>query len=180
MSAERSPRAIVRQAARRPERPPVRRLGDHTPLRTWLRLYACSSLVEREVRRRLRFDFDTTLPRFDVLAQLDAASRDAVPGLTMSELSRRLKVTNGNLTGLIETLVAERLVSRVASPRDRRTQIVRLTAAGRRAIAAMIPAHEEWIDAMFAGVSPDDCAQLNLLLGRLRDSLRSTPQRELA
>ncbi|MEP6992345.1 MAG: hypothetical protein ABJA80_15545, partial [bacterium] len=72
--------------------------ASHASLRTWLRLLTCSNLVERAVRRRLRDDFDTTLPRFDVLAQLDAAARDAVQGLTMSELSRRLMVTNGNLT----------------------------------------------------------------------------------
>lgn len=146
----------------------------HAALRTWLRLLTCSTLVEREVRRRLRAGFDITLPRFDVLAQLDAAARDSAKGLTMSELSRRLMVTNGNLTGLIEALVAEGLVSRVASPSDRRAQIVRLTAAGRRALNAMTPVHEEWIDELFGGLSADDCAQLHLLLGRLRGSIRDT------
>src|SRR6478735_2858684 len=81
-------------------------------LRSWLRLLECSTLVEGEVRRRLRDEFDTTLPRFDLLAQLDLAQRERVPGLTMSELSRRLMVTNGNLTSLVERLVHERLISR--------------------------------------------------------------------
>jgi DNA-binding MarR family transcriptional regulator len=151
---------------------------EHAPLRTWLRLLACSSLVEGEVRRRLRGEFATTLPRFDLLAQLDAASRDDVRGLTMSELSRRLMVTNGNLTGLVETLVGEKLVHRATSPSDRRTQLVRLTRAGKRALDAMTPAHEAWIDGMFAGLDADDCARLYALLGRLRGSITDALHRE--
>jgi DNA-binding MarR family transcriptional regulator len=140
----------------------------------WLRLLDCSSLVEGQVRRKLRDEYRITLPRFDVLAQLDAASRDAVHGLTMSALSRRLMVTNGNLTGLIERLVHEGLVSRATSETDRRTQIVRLSAAGRRALHAMTPAHERWIDHMFSELSADDRSQLDALLGKLRGSIRNS------
>jgi DNA-binding MarR family transcriptional regulator len=144
----------------------------HESLRVWLRLLACANVVEGEVRSRLRDEFGITLPRFDVLAQLDAAARDDVHGLTMSELSRRLMVTNGNLTGLIERLVQEGLVSRAASATDRRTQIVRLSAAGRRALLAMAPRHEQWIDAMFEDLSVDDRTQLYALLGKLRTSVK--------
>jgi DNA-binding MarR family transcriptional regulator len=141
-------------------------------VRTWLRLLACTTLIEREVRGRLRARFETTLPRFDVLAQLDAAERLSVRGLTMSELSQRLMVTNGNLTGLVERLVHERLVSRAASPSDGRVQIVRLTATGKRALDAMTPEHHAWLDELFAGLAPDERAQLFTLLGRLRASVR--------
>lgn len=147
--------------------------APHDSLRLWLRLLSCSNLVEREVRHRLRDEFDITLPRFDVLAQLDAASRDSVQGLTMSELSRRLMVTNGNLTGLIERLVQERLVSRAAAPADRRTQIVRLTKKGKAALDAMTPAHEGWIEHLFAGLSAGERAELYRTLGRLRGSVRN-------
>jgi len=146
-------------------------------LRTWLRLLACTSLVERAVRRRLRERFATTLPRFDVLAQLDAAERDGdgpAAGLTMSELSQRLMVTNGNLTGLVERLAEERLVRRAPSPRDGRVQLVRLTVAGKRALDAMAPEHQAWIDAMFAGLGDDDRARLYDLLGALRGSIRAS------
>lgn len=142
-------------------------------LRAWLRLLACTAMVEREVRARLRDEFGTTLPRFDVLAQLDAAARDGAGGLTMSELSRRLMVTNGNLTGLVERLVDERLVRRASPPHDRRAQLVSLTAAGRRALDAMTPAHHAWIERMFAGMTPPELAQLHALLGRLRTSVRA-------
>src|SRR5437879_5214021 len=108
---------------------------DRDRLRLWLRLLKCSNMVESRVRGRLREEFDTTLPRFDMLAQLDASDSDQ--GLTMGELSRRLMVTNGNLTGLTERLVKERLVSRSVSPDDRRSQRVRLTANGRRAFQQM-------------------------------------------
>jgi DNA-binding MarR family transcriptional regulator len=145
---------------------------QHESLRVWLRLLACANVVEGTVRSRLRDEFGITLPRFDVLAQLDAAARDDVQGLTMSELSRRLMVTNGNLTGLIERLVQEGLVSRAASATDRRTQIVRLSAAGRRALNAMAPRHEQWIDEMFGELSIVDRAQLYALLGKLRGSVK--------
>jgi DNA-binding MarR family transcriptional regulator len=141
-------------------------------LRTWLRLLACTNLVEREVRGRLRDQFDTTLPRFDVLAQLDAASRDSRGELTMSQLSKRLMVTNGNLTSLIERLVREGLVKRETSPADRRTQIVRLTAAGKRSIDAMTPQHQRWIDSLFAELTPGEQTRLYDLLGKLRTSVQ--------
>jgi DNA-binding MarR family transcriptional regulator len=143
-------------------------------LRVWLRLLACTGLVERELRGRLRAQFGSTLPRFDVLAQLDASARESASGLTMSELAQRLMVTNGNLTGLVERLVQERLVSRAASPVDGRAQVVRLTAAGKRALDAMTPEHHQWIDALFAGLSPQDTAQLYALLGKLRGSIRQS------
>ncbi|MEP6507164.1 MAG: MarR family transcriptional regulator [Gemmatimonadales bacterium] len=152
--------------------------GEQASLRTWLRLLACSNLVEREVRGRLRDKFDTTLPRFDVLAQLDAASTETDPHLTMSELSRRLMVTNGNLTALIERLVQEGLVSRDPSPDDRRTQIVRLTASGKRAFDAMTPEHQHWIDDLFNGLSTVERRQLFELLGKLRSSVQNSLEEE--
>lgn len=142
-------------------------------LRAWLRLLACTTLVENEVRARLRTRFDTTLPRFDVLAQLDSAERQGVRGLTMSELSQRLMVTNGNLTGLVERLTRERLVSRAVSPSDGRVQIVRLTAAGKRALDTMTPEHHAWIDGMFADLTDDERTALHGLLGKLRTSTRT-------
>lgn len=143
-------------------------------LRTWLRLLACTNLVEREVRGRLRDRFDTTLPRFDVLAQLDAAARESKGDLTMSDLSRRLMVTNGNLTSLIGRLVREGLVKRETLPSDRRTQIVRLTAAGKSTLDAMTPEHQRWIDSLFAELNPADRARLYELLGKLRTSVQNT------
>lgn len=148
--------------------------GAQESLRTWLRLLSCSNLVEREVRGRLRDRFDTTLPRFDVLAQLDAASRETDPHLTMSELSRRLMVTNGNLTALIERLVQEKLVSREPSPDDRRTQIVQLTLSGKRAFDAMTPEHQRWIDDLLNGLTTIERRQLFELLGKLRSSVQDS------
>lgn len=148
--------------------------GEQASLRTWLRLLTCTNLVERQVRARLRDRFDTTLPRFDVLAQLDAVSKDADPHLTMSELSRRLMVTNGNLTSLVERLVQEGLVKRDPLPVDRRTQIVRLTASGKKAFDAMTPEHQRWIDDLFGGLSVSERRQLFELLGKLRSSVQTS------
>ena len=143
-------------------------------LRTWLRLLACTNLVERDVRGRLRDQFDTTLPRFDVLAQLDAAAREPRSELTMSELSRRLMVTNGNLTSLVERLVQEGLVRRETAPSDRRTQFVRITPAGKRALDAMTPEHQRWIESLFADLTSSERTQLYDLLGKLRTSVQKS------
>ncbi len=137
-------------------------------LRLWLRLLTCCHLIESEVRQRLRERFATTLPRFDLLAQLDRAAA----GLTMGELSSRLMVSNGNVTGLAEALVREGLVSRVPEPEDRRCLRLRLTAAGKRAFDAMTPVHEQWIDTMMQGLSRAEMAHLIELLGKLKQSLR--------
>ena len=154
--------------------------GEQASLRTWLRLLTCTNLVEREVRGRLRDRFDTTLPRFDVLAQLDAVSREPEPHLTMSELSRRLMVTNGNLTSLIERLVHEGLVKRDPAPGDKRTQIVKLTALGKRSFDAMTPEHQRWIDDLFGGLSASERRHLYELLGKLRGSVQESLGEERA
>ncbi len=141
--------------------------ADKAELRLWLRLLACSGLIERRVRSGFREEFDTTLPRFDVLAQLDRAPE----GLWMGDLSRRLMVSNGNVTGLIDRLANEGLVSRETAPGDRRKQMVRLTPAGRKAFDAMAPAHEAWIVDLMSGLGAEDTRQLLALLGRLRAAL---------
>jgi DNA-binding MarR family transcriptional regulator len=141
--------------------------GDKMELRVWLRLLTCSNLIETRVRAGLRERFDVTLPRFDVLAQLDRAPN----GLSMGELSERLMVSNGNVTGLIDRLVAEELVARLPSPEDRRQSRVKLTAAGKRAFDEMTPAHERWVDDLLAGMSRGDMAQLLELLAKLKQSV---------
>ncbi|HEX6957475.1 MAG TPA: MarR family transcriptional regulator [Ferrovibrio sp.] len=140
---------------------------DKLELRLWLRLLTCSNLIERNVRSALREKFDTTLPRFDLLAQLDRAP----DGLTMSELSARMMVSNGNITGLTDRLVEEGLVRRTPSARDRRSSHVGLTPAGKKAFDAMTPEHEAWIDTMMAGLSRQEMQQLFQLLGKLKASV---------
>lgn len=144
--------------------------GERSVLRTWLRMLACTNIIESRVRGALRDKFATTLPRFDLLAQLDAATTDSPRGLTMSELSRRLMVTNGNLTGLVDRLVREGLVARRVSPPDRRAQMISLTTAGKRALDSMTPDHASWVRDMFAGLNDAERMQLYRLLGKLKRS----------
>ena len=143
--------------------------AHHYALRLWLRLLTCTTLIERAVRRRLRERFAITLARFDLLAQLERAPS----GLRMGELSRRLMVTNGNVTGLVAQLVREGLVERLPVPQDRRANLVRLSAAGRRAFAAMASEHERWIVELTAGVDAGERRRLHALLGELKASVRS-------
>ena len=145
------------------------RPADHeAELRLWLRLLTCTTLIEGEVRRRLRDEFDLTLPRFDLMAQLDKAPN----GMTLGELSKRMMVSNGNVTGLAERLVERGLLDRRASPNDRRAQIVSLTAEGRRVFRTMARTHEDWIAELFAGLGPADIEALMTLLAKTKASAR--------
>ena len=134
-------------------------------LRLWLRMLTCTQLIETEVRAGLRDDFATTLPRFDLLAQLERSPG----GLKMNELSRRMMVTGGNVTGITDQLVAEGLVQRVAVPDDRRAYRVKLTAKGRRQFGVMAHAHEAWIVSAFSGLSETEIATLHRLLGKVKE-----------
>lgn len=146
-------------------------------LRLWLRLLKCSNMIESRVRGGLREEFQTTLPRFDMLAQLDAVGDE---GLTMGELSRRLMVTNGNLTGLTERLVKEKLVTRTALPHDRRTQRIKLTSQGRRVWGKMAGSHRLWIEEMLGEMKDSDIQQLYRLIGRLKESVQGSAKEKTA
>lgn len=143
--------------------------AHHDALRLWLRLLTCTMLIEGEVRARLRERFAITLPRFDLMAQLERNPQ----GLRMSELSRRLMVTGGNVTGLTDQLVAEGLVERQPVPGDRRAVTVRLTRAGKRAFDRMAAEHEAWIVELLGGLSGSERDRLHTLLGRLKTSVRA-------
>lgn len=140
------------------------RADDHRALRLWLRLLTCTELIERSVRARLRSHFGTTLPRFDLMAQLERHPE----GLKMNELSRRMMVTGGNVTGIVDQLVDEGLVERSAEPSDRRAFRVRLTRAGERAFGEMARAHEAWIVALLGGLPRREHAELYRLLARVK------------
>lgn len=140
---------------------------DHEALRVWLRLLTCTNTVESRLRNLLRTGFDSTLPRFDMMAQLDRNP----DGLKMRELSRRLMVTGGNVTGLTDKLVEEGLVERRDDPRDRRAYSVHLTPAGKRAFRQMAKAHEGWVIELFSGLDHHEKTQLLELLNRLKRHL---------
>ncbi len=146
--------------------------ADHAALKLWLRLLACTTQVEDEIRRRLRARFGISLPRFDYLAQLHRQPQ----GLTMTELSRQLMVTGGNVTGLTDELVREGLVERLASATDRRSWIIGLTAAGRSGFEAMAAEHEAWVLELFAGLDAKAMQQTFNLLGVLRVHLTRLQQ----
>jgi DNA-binding MarR family transcriptional regulator len=137
--------------------------NDHAALKLWLRLLACTTQIEDEVRRRLRTTFNVSLARFDYLAQLYRHG-----GLKMRDLSRYLMVTGGNVTGLTDELEREGLVQRETIESDRRAFIVRLTPRGRETFEAMAKQHEQWIVELFAGVDAAAMQRLYKHLGELR------------
>lgn len=148
---------------------------DHEALRLWLRLFTCSRLIETSVRRSLAQEFDCTLPRFDLLAQL---AREPA-GLTMGALSKRMMVTGGNVTSIADQLEAEGYIARQPLASDRRQVQIQLTPRGRREFARMASVHEGWITQLVAGLDPADRARLFELLGALKRSVKTATQETL-
>jgi len=138
-------------------------------LRLWIRILRTARAIEAEVRERLRVGFDVTLPQFDVMAALERKP----DGMKMSELSRFLMVSNGNVTGIIDRLVDEKLVVRQAPKDDRRAIVVRLTAQGSMRFAAMAKAHEGWVNRLLADFDAAEAdaviRHLDGLSGRIRN-----------
>ena len=131
------------------------RAGERTQLRLWLRMLSITKMISQEIRRRLRTEFDATLPQFDLLAQLYREP----DGLRLGELSRRTMVTNGNITGLADRLEADGLIRREALDGDRRVTVAKLTPRGRQTFAEMARAHEGWLGELMADVDDDTLAE---------------------
>lgn len=139
----------------------------HQAIKLWLRLLACTNLVTTQIRGRLRSDFDTTLPRFDLMAQLERYPE----GLKMGELSKRMMVTGGNVTGVTDQLEREGLVERVVDPQDRRSFMVKLTDEGHKVFRQMAEVHEGWVIELFAGLSSAEKETMYGLLAKLKTHL---------
>ncbi|RWM25368.1 MarR family transcriptional regulator [Mesorhizobium sp.] len=135
-------------------------------LRLWIRLLRASRTIEAELRERLKKEFDTTLPRFDVMAALYRVPE----GMLMSDLSRFLLVSNGNVTGIVDRLVSEGLVARARRNGDRRTSMVRLTEEGAKSFAVMAAAHENWVGELLGNVSEDEARRLAGMLKSFRSN----------
>lgn len=141
----------------------------HQSLRLWLRMLSCTVLVEDQIRIRLRSEFGITLPRFDLMAQLERHPE----GLRMGELSKRMMVTGGNVTGIVDQLEQEQLVLRVAELKDRRAWTVKLTAAGRHAFKRMAAQHEAWITELFSSLQPAQKNTMFELLSQMKSHLNA-------
>src|SRR5215468_11814488 len=136
-------------------------------LRVWLRILKVSRIIERKLRERLRVEFDTTLPRFDVMAALYRAEK----GLNMSELSGALRVSNGNVTGIVDRLVDDGLIVRIPVEGDRRAMIVRLTKRGRAHFSALADAHEGWVSELLRSIDAAEAEALIVQLGSIGNRL---------
>ncbi len=141
-------------------------IESKTRLRLWLRLLKTANAIEAELRDRFRTEFGTTLPRFDVMAAL---SRHP-DGLRMSELSGVLKVSNGNVTGIVDRLEAEGHAERRAVAGDRRAMEARLTESGRHHFARLAEAHEAWVDELMRAIPPDEAGRVMADLSAITDS----------
>ncbi|WP_390911081.1 MarR family transcriptional regulator [Pseudosulfitobacter sp. SM2401] len=137
-------------------------------LRLWLRFLKASRAIEAQLRENLRVEFASTLPRFDVMAALCRFE----DGLKMSQLSGVLKVSNGNVTGIVDRLAEDGMIVRVPVPGDRRASLVRMTNRGREEFATQAAAHETWINEMLIDFSPSEANDLAARLEQLDANLQ--------
>jgi DNA-binding MarR family transcriptional regulator len=152
--------------------PPSTARGDtdsKARLRLWIRLLRATRIVEAQTRELFKRQFNVTVPRFDVMAALYRKPE----GMLMSEISRSLLVSNGNVTGIVDRLVSDGFVVRSQRNGDRRTSFVRLTTKGRTAFAEMSAAHEGWIDRLLGGVTAREAEQLSVKLKSFRSNWES-------
>lgn len=131
-------------------------------LRLWLKLLKTQTTVEGEIRRRLRENFAMTLPRFDVMSAL-ARYPD---GLKMTEISTLLKVSNGNITGIVDRLVKDGLAVRLTVIGDRRVQSVRLSPEGVVSFEELAAAHEHWLNEILHPLERRELSQIGAVLDR--------------
>lgn len=143
--------------------------GDHQALRLWLRLLSCTVRIEKQIRIGLRQEFGTTLPRFDLMAQLERSGG----GLRMNELSQRLMVSGGNITGITDQLERDGLVMRTPYPGDRRAFTVKLTETGLKRFREMAARHEQWVVELLGGLSRDEKALMINELWKLKSHVNS-------
>ncbi|WP_033073646.1 MarR family winged helix-turn-helix transcriptional regulator [Sphingopyxis sp. MWB1] len=149
-------------------------LDERGSVKLWLRLLTCATVIEKRLKRGFADQYDITLPRFDVMAALDRNPQ----GMTMGQLSQALLVSNGNVTGVVQTLMRDRYVSIAPSPTDGRSSIVRLSQEGRECFAGLAEAHHRWVEQMLGGLSAEERAALYDLLGSLKHSLATDHQEE--
>lgn len=143
-------------------------------LRLWLKILKTSKIVEAELRERLRTGFETTLPRFDVMAALDRADK----GLKMNQLSGVLKVSNGNVTGIVDRLVNDGHAVRIPVAGDRRATVVQLTAEGQQAFSTWADAHEAWVDELLGTIDTPQAQDLIELLSGIAPTDNTSEQPE--
>jgi DNA-binding MarR family transcriptional regulator len=143
--------------------------GDHQALRLWLRMMSCTVRIQNEIRARLRREFSTTLPRFDLMAQLERHPA----GLRMNEISQRLMVSGGNVTGITDQLEREQLVMRTLDPRDRRALTVKLTGLGLKRFREMASRNEQWTVELLEGLDREEKQLMMELFSKLKGSLRA-------
>lgn len=158
----------MESAERTEKRPPTvtyDEADEHAPeIRLWLRMLACTTIIEASLRQKFREQFDFTLPRFEVLAQLDREPG----GIVLGELSKRLMVSAGNMTPIIERLIKDGFITRVPSSLDRRLQIVCLTMDGRKKFRRMAKKNGEWLATIFGALPREEVEQLTQQLVRLK------------
>lgn len=139
-------------------------------LRVWLRMLKVTRMIEAELRERMRQTWDITLPRFDVMAAL----RRAENGMKMSDLSGVLRVSNGNVTGIVDRLEADGLAERKSVKGDRRAMLVLLTPEGKTLFDEMAAIHEIWVDELFSPIGAQGLNTVQTRLTRIAEKLEGS------
>lgn len=145
-------------------------------LRLWLQLITLTTVVEKKIRRNFKTEFETTLPRFDIMATLERSGQK----MTMGELTKRLLVSKGNVTGVVASLEKQGLLKRERDLDDKRTHYLSLTVKGRREFEAQAKAHQGWVNDYFSGMEMGELSVMVEQLSRLKETISHNQERDAA
>lgn len=137
-------------------------------LRAWIQLTKCAKRIEAHVNRRFAEAHGTSLARFDVLANLERCAGHAA---RVTDLSRMLLASQGNITRLLDRMEQDKLVRRRPSAQDGRVSEVQMTRAGEVLFARLARDHEAWTANLFSDLDNDELRGLAELLRKVRGRL---------
>ena len=141
--------------------------AEDLAVRVWFRFIRLESRLQIAVSERLR-EIGLSVPQCDVLTTLTEAE-----GVSQQDLAKRLYVTKGNISGLLDRLEGAGLVERRSTAADRRQYEIYLTPAGREAAERAICIQHELIGATLGRLPAEDLAAFENLLIATRDLFRA-------
>src|SRR4051794_25938130 len=130
----------------------------------WLALIRTHARLWDQVETQMRQDSGLTVPRYDVLMQLDQARGR----LGLSELASTIVLSPSGLSKLLDRMEGSGLLRREPDPRDARSTFARITPKGRSLVRKARQSHHVWLQRAFGDALDDrDIADLARVMGRI-------------
>lgn len=129
--------------------------------RIWLSVLSIESNIFSKLNGALSAQFGISVAKFEFLAQIERYP----DGISLSQISANLKVTSGNVSGLVRRLLADGLITKTMSLEDRRSFIAKFTPEGKELFDKANILHAETLAHCFAEVP---LSELEAALATLR------------